>query len=296
MTTIIVFLFNQPTQETQQSELYGLRNLLVNLELPPKSAWFNMGLWNQPNLTYSQACQNLVCKVTEQCSLQSNSSILDVGFGCGDSCFFLAEHHQSKVKGITNEQSQLTIASKRMPDHLKENVSLVLGSADDLPTHTSSEKYDVVLSIDSAYHFNTRCAFLKNAFDCLKEEGGKIGLYDLAIDLNFWEKSTPFQKQMVQWICTAVHIPVENLVTVDTYQQQLKEIGYNSVQINVLEREQVFGGLSACFQKQHQLALEHGIGISFPNRMFLKASSFFFGLLNQNQWVVPIIVTAERRK
>ncbi|OBZ82145.1 Erythromycin 3''-O-methyltransferase, partial [Choanephora cucurbitarum] len=155
-------------QETQQSELYGLRNLLVNLELPPKSAWFNMGLWDRPNLNYSQACQNLVREVTEQCAIQPNSSILDVGFGCGDSCLFLAEHYQSKVKGITNEQSQLTVANKRIPDHLKEQIALILGSADDLSTYTSSEKHDAVLSIDSAYHFNTRWDFLRNAFDCLK--------------------------------------------------------------------------------------------------------------------------------
>ena len=94
MTIIIVFLFNQPMQETQQSELYGLRNLLVNLELPPKSAWFNMGLWDRPNLNYSQACQNLVREVTEQCAIQPNSSILGKMKKRGLSCAsYLSRYH-----------------------------------------------------------------------------------------------------------------------------------------------------------------------------------------------------------
>lgn len=103
---------NSSTNTTSdESEVYGLKHLLFNLELPPKTLWFNMGLWDKPNLTFPQACENLVSAVTRLMDLQTHSKILgkkknkflfsnrryitdllliDVGFGCGDSCIMLA--------------------------------------------------------------------------------------------------------------------------------------------------------------------------------------------------------------
>lgn len=95
---------------TDENEIYGLRHLLFNLELPPKTLWFNMGLWDKPGLTFPQACENLVHAVATVMKIQPDSTILgksyfllqnenilntsslctDVGFGCGDSCIVLA--------------------------------------------------------------------------------------------------------------------------------------------------------------------------------------------------------------
>ncbi|KAI8090226.1 S-adenosyl-L-methionine-dependent methyltransferase [Gilbertella persicaria] len=221
--------------------------------------------------------------------------MIDVGFGCGDSCFFLAEQYKSRVKGITNEKSQLDIAQKRIPTSLQEHITLSCGSADDLQDHIpSTDSFDAIVSIDSAYHFDTRWDFLKNAFSLLKSKEGKIGLYDLAIEAELLEKATPLQKKLVEWICLSVHIPIQNLVTVDRYQEQMKTIGYDNIHIQALDKRQVFGGVSKSFQQQYELTLEYGVGISFTNRMFLKVSSFFFGLLSEKPWIVPIIVTAEK--
>lgn len=61
------------------SEIYGLKHLLFNIELPPKTLWFNMGLWDKPNLTFPQACENLVNAVTKLMDLQPRSKILGKG-------------------------------------------------------------------------------------------------------------------------------------------------------------------------------------------------------------------------
>lgn len=61
---------------TGKHEIYGLRHILFNLELPPKTLWFNMGLWNKPNLTFPEACENLVHAVIEFIDLKPVSTVL----------------------------------------------------------------------------------------------------------------------------------------------------------------------------------------------------------------------------
>lgn len=279
------------------SEVYGLKHLLFNIELPPKTLWFNMGLWDKPNLTFPQACENLVNAVTKLMDLQPRSKVLDVGFGCGDSCIMLAEKYEAKVTGITNELSQFRIAKDRIVSTpLEEKIQLVHGSADDLSQHiASNEIYDSIISIDSAYHYNTRWDFLKNAFQHLKPEGGCIGLYDLCVDPEFLKSATPMQSMIFKLVCDAVRIPSANLVTAEEYGKRMAEIGYTKVELLNMDREQVFGGLSKSFQTQYEEVNKFGIGVSLSNKAFLKVSAFLFGLLGEKPWIVPIIVKGEKQ-
>lgn len=199
-------------------------------------------------------------------------------------------------KGITNELSQWRIAKERISStKLKNQIILLHGSADDLDQHISStDTYDYIVSIDSAYHYNTRWDFLKSALTHLKADGGVIGLYDLCIDPNFLKQATSLQYNIFKFICQAVHIPIENLVTTENYEKKLVDLGYKQVQIISLDRAQVFGGLSKSFDAQYDTVMKYGIGVSLPNRMFLKISSFLFGLLGTKPWLVPVIVKGER--
>ncbi len=198
-------------------------------------------------------------------------------------------------KGITNELSQWRIASDRLATtSFRDSIKLVHGSADDLKEHIdSTEKYDYITSIDSAYHYNTRWDFLKNAFDYLVH-GGSIGLYDLCLDPGFSSNATPMQHSVIKFICGAVHIPIENLVTAEEYERRLVNIGYTNVKMIVLEREQVFGGLSKSFDAQYDEVMKYGIGVSLSNRLFLKVSSYLFGLLGTKPWIIPIIIKGEK--
>lgn len=181
-----------------------------------------------------------------------------------------------------------------MTTKFKDQINLLHGSADNLDSHISStETYDYIVSIDSAYHYNTRWDFLKSALTHLKPTGS-IGLYDLCIDPNFLKQANALQYNVFRFICQAVHIPIENLVTTDDYEQKLMDMGYKQVHITKLDRSQVFGGLSGSFERQYYTAMKYGIGVSLPNRMFLKISSFLFGLLATRPWLVPVIVKGEK--
>jgi hypothetical protein len=179
---------------------------------------------------------------------------------------------------------------------LQAQINLLHGSADDLEQLIPDQSvYDYVISIDSAYHYNTRWSFLKSSYIKLKN-GGTVGLYDLAIEPGFLENATPFQKSIFNFVCDAVKIPIGNLVTVQTYQQQLINLGYKQVEIEQLDRQHVFGGLARSFDQQYDTVMKYGIGVSLSNRMFLKISSFLFGLISSKPWLVPIIVKAQKKE
>lgn len=59
-----------------ENDMYGLRHLLFNIELPPKTLWFNMGLWDKPGLTFPQACENLVHSVAKVIDIKPVSAVL----------------------------------------------------------------------------------------------------------------------------------------------------------------------------------------------------------------------------
>lgn len=200
------------------------------------------------------------------------------------------------MKGITNELSQFRIAKDRIASTpLEDRIQLVHGSADDLGQHIASDEiYDNIISIDSAYHYNTRWDFLRNAFQHLKPQGGCIGLYDLCIDPEFLKSATPMQSTIFKFVCDAVRIPSENLVTAEEYGKKLAEIGYTNVELLNIDREQVFGGLSKSFKAQYEEVNKYGIGVSLSNKVFLKVSAYLFGLLGEKPWIVPIIVKGEK--
>lgn len=174
---------------------------------------------------------------------------------------------------------------------MKDNISLLHGSADNLKDLISSKDiYDYIISVDSAYHYNTRWSFLESAYVHLKQQGGMIGLYDLTIDPSFKNTASASQKQMIKFICDALSIPLKNLVTPEEYQTHLESIGYKKVQIQQLDRKRIFGGLSAAFKKQYATAVKNGIGISIKNTIVLKVSSYLFGMLAEKPYIVPVLV------
>ncbi|KAI7895598.1 S-adenosyl-L-methionine-dependent methyltransferase [Mucor mucedo] len=294
VSCMLYLLVNPATSdnnEVDENEIYGLRHLLFNLELPPKTLWFNMGLWDKPGLSFPQACENLVHKVAQFINIKPMSSVLDVGFGCGDSCIVFAEQYQSQVTGITNELSQWRIAKERVST-LPSKINVLHGSADTLDKHVSST-FDYIISIDSAYHYNTRWNFIQAAFKHLNE-GGVLGLYDLCIDPDLYASVTPIKRQILKLVCQAVHIPLENLVTPEEYEKRVEDAGYKKVDMVCLDRMLVFGGLSQSFHTQYETTQKYGIGMSLSNRMTLKVSGFLFGLLATRSWLVPVLIKAEK--
>ncbi|KAI8976206.1 S-adenosyl-L-methionine-dependent methyltransferase [Pilobolus umbonatus] len=297
-------------KSSKNNEMYGLQHTLFNIEIPPRTYWFNMGLWDKENLTYPQACENLVVTVAEIIGIQPNSTILgnealiyplctstylsqlDVGFGCGDSCIVLAEQYKGKVTGITNELSQYELATDRVRARLLEDqVYLIHGVAEDL--NECDAHFNYILSIDSAYHYLSRWTFLADCHNKLLP-GGSIGLYDLTLDPLFVTKMKhPLFTLLLKGLTHALHIPPVNLVTAVEYEKYMVDIGYTNIHIDVLDKSMVFGGLSRIYRTQSELLLKYGIG-SLSSRLALKLCSYGFGWLESYPFFLPVIVKGDK--
>ncbi|KAI8093123.1 S-adenosyl-L-methionine-dependent methyltransferase [Halteromyces radiatus] len=281
--------------------MYGLRHLWLNLEIPPKTLWCNMGYWSEHVNHYSEACERLVLMVVDKLNIKPKDSILDVGYGCGDSCLFLADRFDCQVTGITNEYAQWKLSKDRteqLSRKQQERIKLFEGSATELDKVLGKDgktdlEFDHIVSIDSAYHFNTRWDFLRQAFQHLKP-GGTLGLYDIVLH----EKATlpsGWKRDVWNYISTVLHLPLANMETQENYGAYLKQYGYVDIEFEPLLAQDVFGGLSFyCLEQKNKMNYWQ-IG-NWQDMMYLSISAFLFDTLAKKQWLQPMIIKASSSK
>ena len=114
-----LFSFSHSSSSLQQDkDMYNLRHVTFNLEIPPKTLWFNMGLWyddddnnnkekkknneneNQVkvvethNMKYSVACERLVEAVLEHIEMKPASRVL------GNFTYLFFKKKKKKIKMI----------------------------------------------------------------------------------------------------------------------------------------------------------------------------------------------------
>ncbi|KAJ5556824.1 hypothetical protein N7494_000739 [Penicillium frequentans] len=86
MLGFIQRIFKKPRIET-----YGLDHAVLNIQLPPRTMWMNMGYWESTS-DFPGACRALLDQVLAAGLLTSQSQsvrLLDVGCGCGDQSLYL---------------------------------------------------------------------------------------------------------------------------------------------------------------------------------------------------------------
>merc|ERR1712224_1163507 len=124
---------------------------------------------------------------------------------------------------------------------------------------------NVVLSLDSAYHYKTREMFFHEAHKVLIEDGGRLGLIDIVLDDD--NDATSFFSHIVRMgIEHLANIPSKNLVTSTRYKQQLKEAGFENVHMETLDRHIL--GFTDFVEYQRRWLKTHGIRSQSPAAMW----------------------------
>lgn len=174
------------------------------------SQYFNVGLWSAETPDQRAACDNLMASLVALIPGR-RGPILEVGCGKGETTRYLGGIFEpSQVTGINISDAELAIARQTAPGcnlQRMDATALELGDAE----------VEHVISVEAAFHFNTRAAFLREALRVLRP-GGSLVLADILIP---------------RWATTlSPRVPQENFVEDPAaYVRLLEEVGFEVVSI-----------------------------------------------------------------
>lgn len=137
------------------------------------SGFFNVGYWEAGTTGQEAACLALLSRLLETVP-RGARRVLDVGCGLGAGTREIRRRHaEALVVGINVSPRQLAFCL-----HLPANCQFACMDAARLGF--AEESFDSILSIEAAFHFRTRQAFLREAARVLRP-GGRIALSDILL-------------------------------------------------------------------------------------------------------------------
>jgi microcystin synthetase protein McyJ len=202
---------------------------------PSKPLWLNLGDWREAR-TYPAACAALAIRLAEAAGLKDGDEVLDAGFGFGEQDLLWSRRYAlGRIVGINVTPLHVQAAQSRAAQSaLAGRLQFTLGSATRIPEPPAS--FDKVLSLEAAFHFDTRELFFREAFRVLRP-GGTIGLTDM-IPLPGWsapEKAWPWEERH--------GVPLANMYDRDVYGAKLREAGFVDVSVQSI-RNDVYPGMA----------------------------------------------------
>jgi microcystin synthetase protein McyJ len=195
--------------------------------------WLNFGYWKGVD-TQDQACRQLADLLAEAAHMGPGNHVLDCGFGFAEQDFhWLETRKPAHITGINITPLHLEFAQKRIDARgLSDRMTLHRASATKLPFADAS--FDCVVALESAFNFDTRDAFLAEAFRVLKP-GGWLAAADVL----------PLPGDpMPPWggtILKRFAWPIVNCYDRNVYGEKLEKLGFVNVGKNSI-RDYVFPG------------------------------------------------------
>jgi len=212
------------------AEFHDLAELALNRD---NQSWGNLGYWKK-DTEYSGACRALALLLGEDARLDEQSVVFDAGFGCGDQLSLWLTHFRVvQVRGVNLSRSQTAHARDRLAEagFPAAAAAIVQGDInDDQAWHATlgTDRPSHVLALDCAYHFPSRLEFIALAHQHLAS-AGRIALTDFM--LADQHRTDTITHRLLRWMLRRSHIAEANVVHRIRYLHQLREAGFEKVQI-----------------------------------------------------------------
>ncbi len=211
----------------RQGRVKALYDILdENNSLCRRSEYLNLGFWADGASDLDEAADAMADVMARAARLGPGDEILDAGCGFGDQDVYWAGRFQPKrITAVNVSSRQLTRAQqKSRAAGFSNQIRFVEADACALPFDDDS--FDVVFSLESAFHFRTRDRFLIEAARVLRPNGRLV-----MMDLAGVDRKLSLKDRLVERIGRSFwQIPKENLYPLSVYEERVRSAGFIDVE------------------------------------------------------------------